>query len=378
LSIQYEWSTRCTSGDVRAQLKTSTGSLWRYEALLPVSSIHSSGLTVGWTPLFRAGTVGGVSLLLKDETRNPSGSLKDRASEVTLAYARGQGIREVILASTGNAAASTACIGSAMGLSVGVFVPRTIPDAKLAQIIAYGAAVYRVNGTYDDAYEVCQKVSDEYGVYNRNTGHNPYTREGKKTCAYEIAEQLQWQVPDWVIVPTGDGNILSAMWKGFVELNLLGVTSSTPRLIAAQAETSNSISLALEARRAKRVGMDTNADPATIADSIAVRSARDQTAAVSALMESNGTAVAVSDADIVSAVKTLASKWGIFVEPSAAASYAAFEKMQSAGTYDLDATVVCLLTGTGLKDLRPILNQITPTAIQSIEPDAWRNWSVRP
>lgn len=346
-------------------------SLWRYAPLLPVDRQFGSHLGVGWTPLYDVGEYLGTQLFLKDETRNPSGSLKDRASEVVVAVAAAHGIGDVIVASTGNAAASLACIGAAAGVHVTILVPLTIPAAKLAQIQAYGASVYRVDGTYDDAYELARQVSVAQDLFNRSTGLNPFTREGKKTCSFEIAEQLGWQAPDWVIVPTGDGNILSGIWKGFQELAALGLLPTLPRLVAVQSAASDVIARSFDPEWARIA--PTPGPLHTIADSITVTEPRDMTAALLALSASRGTAFVVDDAEIVAAVRLLASGFGVFCEPSSAAGFAAFERLRQRGDIKPHERVVCIVTGNGLKDLRAVSNQdVVPT----IAPDAWQEISV--
>ncbi|MBY6263498.1 threonine synthase [Azospirillum sp. 412522] len=361
---------------IAADKSSPRPSLWRYEALLPVERRFASPLAVGRTPLVDCGEAGGVRLYLKDETRNPSGSLKDRASEVVVAVAAAHGLREVIVASTGNAAASLACIAASAGLRAVIVVPRTIPQAKLAQILAYGATVYRVAGSYDDAFTLVEAASERAGPFNRSTGLNPFTREGKKTCALEIAEQLGWEAPDWVVVPTGDGNILSAVWKGFQELAALGILSGRPpRLVAAQAVASCAVARAHGAHPA--VPLPAWDGAATIADSITVDLPRDLTAALGALRDSGGVAVAVDDRAIAAAVRSVASRFGLFVEPSSAAAFAAFERLGQAGLIGPGQRVVCLATGTGLKDLRPVLAAASPEALGDIapllQPGDWRS-----
>ncbi|CAO3439375.1 threonine synthase [Azospirillum doebereinerae] len=349
-------------------------SLWRYAPLLPVERRFSSRLAVGRTPLLDCGDVGGARLHIKDETRNPSGSLKDRASEVVAAVAAAHGLRDVIVASTGNAAASLACVAASAGLRAVIVVPQTVPQAKLAQILAYGATVYRVAGGYDDAFALVEAVSRERGLFNRSTGLNPFTREGKKTCALEIAEQLGWRAPDWVIVPTGDGNILSAVWKGFRELAALGILSAVPRLVAAQSVASSVIARTHGAHSALP---PPGAAEDTIADSIAVEQPRDGVAALMALRCSDGLAVEVDDRAIVAAVRHVASRFGLFVEPSSAAAFAAFERLSEAGLIERGQRVVCLATGTGLKDPRPVLAAASPEALGGVaplvQPGDWRS-----
>lgn len=338
--------------------------MWAFEAFLPVSAEWRSHLQVGGTPLLDLGTHQGIRLWLKDETRNPSGSLKDRASELVLALAAAFGIDEVVMASTGNAAASLAAVGAAQKTRVTVLVPRDIPVAKLAQIMAFGAEVHRIDGPYEDACRVAGKLAQARGALNRTTGLNPFTREGKKTCALEIARQLDWQAPDWAIVPTGDGNILSAIHKGFAELKACGLIHQLPRLVAVQTTAACPIAQ----------GFDPNVqrlDTETCADSINVPAPMDLRAAVLALQHSGGRAVAVNDDEISKAVITMASRFGIFLEPSSAAGYAGFEKLQQLGVFSANDRVVLLGTGTGLKDLRVAIAATETRTRPCLHPDDW-------
>ncbi|GAA0331098.1 threonine synthase [Sphingomonas oligophenolica] len=367
LALHYSLDAE-TGSALRGSLAGNAPSLWRYAPLLPVESRFASRLQVGWTPLIDCGPCGSAHLFLKDETRLPSGSLKDRASEMVVAVAVAHGIDQVIVASTGNAAASLACIGAAAGVQVTVLVPATVPPAKLAQIVAYGARVHRVAGRYDDAFVMAGKIAEAQGIINRSTGLNPFTREGKKTCALEIAEQLGWQAPDWVIVPTGDGNILSAVWQGFRELAALGWLERMPRLVAVQSVASRYITSVFNGEEPRSAG-----NGETIADSITVGHARDATAALAALNESAGVAVTVDDDEIIAAVLALGARFGMFAEPSSAAAFAAFERLNEAGRFARGDRVVCLITGTGLKDLRPVLAASALDAEPAVDPADWRS-----
>lgn len=327
--------------------------LWRYEALLPVSSEGAGNLQVGGTPLIDLGAdEDGVRLRAKDETRNPSGSLKDRATEVALAVAKTQGHDTVVAASTGNAGASLACLSAAHGMRAKVVVPAAAPRAKLAQIRAYGAELIEVDGSYDEAFDAALELARREDAFCRNTGVNPYVREGKKTCALEIAEQLGWQVPDWVVVPCGDGNILSGIGAGFEQLAALGVAPRVPRLVAAQAQSSESIALTFEA--AVEDGAIPCAPrpvtPESCADSISVALPRDHVGAIRALLACDGFPVVVSDEAILAARRRLAEGFGLWVEPAAAASLAAVRALQAQGTISAGDSVVMVLTGAGLKD----------------------------
>jgi len=217
----------------RAQLaENHEQTAWRYRALLPISYSHRTmpPLAIGGTPLYAVerlrSYLGMSDLWLKDDTRNPSASLKDRASMIAVMLAGG---KTVACASTGNAASSLAVQAAAVGLPCYIFVPHNAPRAKVVQLLMCGATVFAVNGSYNDAFDLCIEACDAFGWYNRNTGYNPYLVEGKKTVGLEIAEQLAWQVPDTVLVPTGDGCIISGVYRGFEDFYLLGMIERIPR-----------------------------------------------------------------------------------------------------------------------------------------------------
>jgi threonine synthase len=335
--------------------------MFRYDALLPIRRAGTSfPLRIGGTPLYRAErlgeSIGLTNLCIKDETVNPSASIKDRASAVALQRALETGAETVAVASTGNAGSSAACLAAAMGLGAVVFVPESTPAPKLTQSLAYGATVLAVRGNYDDAYDLCLSAAQEFGWFNRSTGFNPFTREGKKTCSYEIWEQLG-RVPDRVIVPVGDGNILSGIWKGWRDLHALGLIDHLPRIDCVQSDASAAISDAVQRIRA------TNSEPdwstvtvdkvnaSTVADSISVDRPRDGLAAVRAVIESGGETVTVADDEILAAIPEIAAASGVFAEPAAAAPWAAVKRMSREKIIDPEELVVCLVTGNGLKDV---------------------------
>ncbi len=326
-------------------------SLWRWLDLLPVSHRRwAAGPPPGGTPLLaapRAAAALGLSALwIKDEGRNPSASLKDRASAVTVAVARERGEKILACASTGNAAASLACALAAEPVKPVIFVPESAPAAKLAQLMVYGAKVVAVRGTYDQAFDLCVKACEEFGWYNRNTGYNPFTREGKKTCAFELCEQLDWGVPDFVFVSVGDGNIISGLWKGFTDFHALGLIDQLPKMVAVQAEGSAAI-----ARAWGNGGTLRPVSGKTLADSISVSMPRDGAAAVSAIKKSKGFAVTVSDREILAAIPVVARGANVFAEPAGAAAYAGLAKCAAAGRVRADDSAVVVITGNGLKDV---------------------------
>src|SRR3989475_3863576 len=308
-------------------------------------------LAIGGTPLYQVERLrkylGMSDLWLKDDTRNPSASLKDRASIIAVTRAEG---KTVACASTGNAASSLAVQAASVGLPCYIFVPYNSPRAKIVQLLMCGATVFAVQGSYDDAFDLCIEACNTFGWYNRNTGYNPYLVEGKKTVGLEIAEQLQWQVPESVLVPTGDGCIISGVYRGFEDFYRLGMIDRIPRMIAVQAEGSPAIVRALEGDGVVRPY------PAhTIADGISVGLPRNGTMAVKVIRESGGFGVTVSDEEILTAEKELARLTGVFAEPSGAASYAGLLRLLSEGRIERDERVVLLVTGSGLKSIDAVV-----------------------
>lgn len=286
-------------------------------------------------------------LWIKDDTRNPSGSTKDRASLLVAAKAREYGFEKIAAASTGNAGTALAAVGAAAGLETVIFVPASAPEAKLVQMLSYGARVIPVLGNYDAAFDLCLAACGEFGWYNRNTALNPYTIEGKKTVALEIARATAPEVPDLVVVPVGDGVILSGMAKGFADLAASGLITRVPRLLAVQPEGSPAIARAWTAGAdvAERVH-----GAHSVADSLTVEAPRNSRLCLRAIRESGGGAVTVSDEEILSAIPALASRTGVFAEPAAAAALAGLEVALGIGLADRSESTVLLVTGTGLKD----------------------------
>ena len=301
-------------------------------------------------------------LWLKDDSRNPSGSTKDRASLLVAAKALEYGFETIATASTGNAATALAAVCAASGQRAVVLVPAGAPPAKLIQMLAYGAEVVPVEGSYDDAFELCMEACAEFGWYNRNTALNPFTLEGKKTLALEIVHQLGSETPDAVIVPTGDGVILGGIAKGFADLMAWGLIDRIPRLIAVQPQGASSLISAL-VDGAEDVTPVPGA--ASIADSLVVEAPRNARLALRRIRQSGGGGVAVSDDAIVAAIARLAGLTGVFAEPAAAASLAGLESALDAGLVERDERVVLLVTGTGLKDRDAAARSVTmPSALQ--------------
>ena len=342
---------------VREQLSTAglaanrDFTMWRYQALLPIEDLtFAPPLTVGWTPIYDcphlAQRYGVKQLLIKDDGRNPTASFKDRPSALCVVKAQEAGESIITTASSGNAGSALAGMCASVGMESVIFVPAHAPLAKIAQLQIYGATVVIVEGSYDQAYDLCIEASRRFGWYQRSTGYNPFTREGKKTAALEIGEQLSWNVPDKVLVAVGDGNIISGLWKGFNDLLQIGFIDRLPQMIGVQSETASAI---VDAANAD--GIVREAPAHTIADSINVGKPRDATMAIRAIRESGGRGLKVSDDEIVMAIPKLAQETGVFVEPAAAAAYAGFMRMRESGAIESDERVLLMLTGNGLKDI---------------------------
>ena len=355
LDILYDYEALRSSLDRDALTLGGSSDCWRYRALLPIASeSRVPPLSVGWTPLYEspriAALLGLKRVWVKDDGANPTGSLKDRASALVLARALETGIDVVSTASTGNAAAALAGLGASLPeIDTVIFVPAAAPAAKVAQLLVYGAQVLLVDGSYDDAFELCLAICEEQGWYSRNTGVNPFTTEGKKTVALEIAEQLSWNAPDVLVASVGDGSIISGVHKGFSDLMRLGWIERMPRLIGVQAEGSAVLAEAFDAGLAPE---DIRRQPvATIADSIASELPRDRAKALRAARQSGGAFVRVSDAAISAAIPKFAQLSGVFAEPAAAAAFAGLERALQLKVIQAEESVCLLSTGNGLKDI---------------------------
>ncbi len=336
----------------RRSLANRDASHWRYRELLPIAERATLPvLQVGWTPLCDAPAlakhIGIRALHLKDDGRNPSGSLKDRASSIATVLARSKRLPVVACASTGNAASSLAGMTAAMGLRSVIFVPERAPEPKLTQLLIFGATVFRVLGGYDDAFRLSQQACERWGFYNRNCAINPYLLEGKKTVGLEIAEQLAWRVPDWVVMSVGDGCSIAGLWKAFRELKLLRLIDRTPRILGVQAEGAAPVTESFRTGNAMRP-----VKPETIADSIAVGVPRNWRKAVVAVRESGGAMINVSDGEILDAMRYCGRLTGIFAEPAAATAIAGLKRAINEEVVDRHSGAVAVITGNGLKDIR--------------------------
>ncbi|MFI5339157.1 MAG: threonine synthase [Candidatus Methylomirabilales bacterium] len=345
--------------------------IWVHRNLLPVAPAHIVTLGEGHSPLLRCDRLGArlglSSLWVKDETRHPTGSFKDRPLSVAISKARELAADTVVTASSGNAAASMSAYAARAGLRGIVFVPANTPPSKLLQIAAMGACVVRIKGSVSDCIQLTQAAAREFGWYNvTTTFENPYSVEGDKTVAYEIAAQLGWRCPRWIVVPTGAGPLPVAIWKGFVEMQRVGLVQATPRLVAAQAAGCAPIARAFQA------GDDIVkpwASPKTVASGIQdplVGYSQDGTLTLNVVRKSDGLAVATSDEAILQGVRLMSQLEGLYVEPTVGAALAAVPGLVHSGTIRENDEVVIVSTGHGLK--QPFASQDEISALPEIEP----------
>jgi threonine synthase len=320
---------------------------------------------LGHTPFFPAAALGKAlgfeNVWLKNDGLNPSASLKDRASFLVVAEANRLKESSIVTASTGNAASALAAVCAAAGKQAIIFVPESAPRAKLVQMVLYGARVIPVKGSYDDAFRLSLEYTASKSGLNRNTAYHPLTIEGKKTVGLEIYEQNRFKAPDVILVPVGDGVIISGVFKAFCDLKAAGLISKLPRLVCVQAERSAAIHHYI------RCGKYQDARrPDTIADSISVSIPSNAHLARKAVLDSRGFSVTVTDQEILRGQKLLAEKAGVFAEPAAAATVAALKKLRGSELLGRKEQIVLLITGHGLKDVEAAMKSIRIPA--SIEP----------
>jgi len=316
----------------------------------PFSPSPRLGERLGWPRLW-----------IKNDGLNPSGSLKDRASVLVVAEAARLNEGTIVAASTGNAASSLAAVCAAAGRRAIIFVPEAAPRAKLVQMLICGARVIRVRGSYDDAFRLSLEYTQRRGGLNRNTAYHPLTIEGKKTAGLEIFAQNGMRIPEAILVPVGDGVIISGLYKAFYDLRSAGLSESLPRLIAVQAESSAAIHDYIV-----RGSFRPAPSPTTVADSISVSVPSNPDLARRAVLESGGFSLTVSDELILQAQGLLAGEAGIFAEPAAAAAVAALLSDEARRRLDPSAQIVLLITGHGLKDIEvPLSRLLIPAAVPS-------------
>jgi threonine synthase len=372
LDVILDYDQINKEGKLKEITSSQDNSLWRYLPLLPVfdpgflgTSLRVAGGTPILTPIKLGEELGIKKLWIKDEGRNPSASFKDRASAIVVARTRELKSEIVVTASTGNAGAALACMAAAVGQPAIIFAPKTAPQAKVAQLLIFGAQVILVDGNYDSAFDLTIEASKEFGWYCRNTGYNPFTLEGKKTAAFEIWETLlkdrKFNKPLTIFVSVGDGNIISGLHKGFKDLQKLGWLEQMPRIIGIQAEGSAAIYNAFHSGTEEIIPVNA----VTIADSISSDLPRDGVRAIRAAKQTGGTYIKVTDEEIVRAIAKL-GKVGLFAEPAGSTAYAGLEKAVRENIVNHDDDILVMNTGSGLKDIRTAMQAVSAAPI--IEP----------
>jgi threonine synthase len=363
LEIVYDRSVLSVT---KKDLEGIPPSVWKYRALLPVAREPIS-IQEGGTPLYccerLAAMIGIKNLNIKHEGLNPTGSFKDRGMTVGVSIALELGMKTVACASTGNTSASLAIYGAKANMPVVVLLPAgKVAMGKVAQAVMHGAKVLSVRGNFDEALRLVRDLCDNEGFYLLNS-INPYRLEGQKTIAFEIIDQMGWEVPDRVVLPVGNAGNISAIYKGFKEFYELGLTDSIPKMTGIQAQGSCPVVNAFKQMQRDIIPVT---NPETIATAIRIGDPVNAVKALRAIYESGGTAESVSDDEIITAQKQLARIEGIGVEPASASSVAGLKKLIQMGLIKEDETVVCVTTGHLLKDPEEVLS----ICERSIEVDA--------
>ena len=347
---------------------------WRYFELLPIADKNNVvSLNAGLTPLQSAEQLGrklGLkNLFIKNDSVNPTFSFKDRPAGVAVSRAKETRLKAVGCASTGNLAAATAAHAAKAGLPCYIFAPSDIEHVKIAQALSYGAEFVAVDGTYDDANRIASIIGDKKGIGVVNINMRPYYVEGSKTLAYEVAEQLGWNVPDSLIIPVGSGAMLNAICKGFEELHSLGLIDS-PRNMKIVAAQPHGCAPVVDAWKRNSDEVIPVERPETIAKSLAIGDPGDGIYVLKRLKQYNGIAEEASDQEIADGIMLLAQTEGIFTEPAGGVSVAVLRKLVEEGKIDRDEQTICYVTGNGLKateaivGLLPKLNVVKPDAAE--------------
>ncbi|OYT38412.1 MAG: threonine synthase [Desulfurococcales archaeon ex4484_58] len=367
LDIYYDYKAIAEEID-REVFKDREYNMWRYLEYLPLpDQQYRVSLGEGWTPLIKAKRLGerlGLkNLYLKDETRNPTGSFKDRGMSVSVSMAKYFGFDKTVTASSGNAAVSLAAYSARAGIECIAFVPHFTAKGKIAQLMIYGAKVFRLwwKTSRDPTVEMMLKLIDKGFYPSPSFGpFNPYQIEGSKTISYEIIEQLNWRVPSQVFVPVGAASLLTGVYRGFIDFNETGLINGYPKLVAIQPKGNYPFVRAwIEKKPAKPEAIEPwPHPPETIATGLEDTYPWDGDYGLKALYETNGYGVVVSDQEIIEAIKLLARYEGIFAEPSGAAGLAGLIKALEEKRIDRDEEIVVLVTGHGLKDPE-IIGKIT-------------------
>ena len=341
--IRTRWRRRVVS--------KGPSTMWRYAPVLPAADENVISLGEGWTPLLRAKrlgrSMGAESLWVKDEGLNPTGSFKARGLSCAISMCVELGIRKVAIPSAGNAAGALAAYAAAAGIDAYIFLPCDVPQSNYLECMAYGAKVTLVNGLISDCARIVAERSAAEGWFDISTLKEPYRIEGKKTMGYEVAEQMDWELPDAIFYPTGGGVGLICMWKAFDEMERLGwIGSRRPKMIAVQAEGCQPVVRAFEENEPRSRFWE---GAQTVASGLRVPKPLGDFLVLEAVRKSGGTAIAVSDSEMLDAGARLAAEEGIFAAPEGASCVTACEKLLGSGFLQPTDRIVLYNTGTGLK-----------------------------
>jgi threonine synthase len=370
LDISYDYA-KVKESLTKGSLGVRPRDVWRWAELLPAEERFAARLGEGGTPLLRASRLGELigipNLFLKDETRNPTGSFKDRAMAVSVAKAVEKKAKTLTTASSGNAAAALSAYAARAGLEVVAFVLDTASDAKVAQLVLYGARVIKVRGIErgeDPTVAMMREAVKRWGWYPSPSfgPFNPYQVEGPKTISFELAEDFAWKGYDWLLAPTGSSCLLAGLWKGARDLREVGMAERYPRLVPVQPTGNSALVRAIKAGiPASKVVAEPH--PHTIASGLEDPYPWDADCAMEGVAKTGGQGETADDSEILDAVRDLARCEGIFAEPSGAAALAGAKKLREGGAIDRSDTVVVLVTGSGLKDVEALRKLVGPVPV---------------
>ena len=344
---------------------------WRYFELLPIKDKNNIvSINSGFTPLQKSTNLSTdlrlKSLYIKNDSVNPTFSFKDRPAGVAVSRAKEINLKAVGCASTGNLASATAAHAALARLPCYIFAPADLEPVKISQALAYGAEFVAVDGTYDDANRVASVIGDSKGIGIVNINMRPYYVEGSKTLAYEVAEQLNWQIPDYLVIPVGSGAMLNAICKGFEELCEIGLVNdvSNLKIIAAQPHGCSPVVDAFKSNSNEIFPVE---KPNTIAKSLAIGDPGDGIYVLKRLKQYHGIAESATNQEIVNGILKLSKTEGIFTEPAGGVSVAVLQKLVESGKIDRDANIVCYVTGNGLKSTEAIVGKLPKPS--TVKPD---------
>jgi threonine synthase len=341
--IRHRWRRR--------EVSNGPSSMWRYAPVLPASAESIVTLGEGWTPLLRTrrlgARIGAENLWVKDEGLNPTGSFKARGLSCAISMCKELGIGRVAIPSAGNAASALAAYAAAAGLEAHIFMPKDVPQANFLECMAYGAHVTLVDGLISDCGRLVAERGPAEGWFDISTLKEPYRIEGKKTMGYEVAEQMDWELPDAIFYPTGGGVGLIGMWKAFAEMEKLGwIGGRRPKMVAVQAEGCQPVVRAFEENQQRSTFFD---GAHTVAAGLRVPKPLGDFLVLQGVRESGGTAIAVSDDEMLDAGVQMASDEGIYAAPEGAACVAAARRLIDNGFLKRTDRIVLYNTGSGLK-----------------------------